>query len=91
MIGGAGKRDRHGNSHLSIFHTTMQQNREQISASLDLHGKRKEQAISDVTQFLENVIRKKSNNQYQPVWVHIITGTGSHSSQGELALFVDWK
>jgi hypothetical protein len=44
-----------------------------VEATLDLHGYRKEDALRQVSGFLE---------QHTSGWVCIITGTGSHSPQG---------
>jgi hypothetical protein len=43
-------------------------------AELDLHGRTKEAAIREVTQFLET--------HGEASWVHIITGSGAHSPSG---------
>lgn len=56
----------------------------QAVASIDLHGKRKDQAIASVTQFLHDVVRNFPPNHCGKLWVCIITGSGHHSPQGML-------
>lgn len=50
----------------------------QIVATLDLHGCRKDQAIRELTNFLEEMSKHPGNE----CWVKIITGSGSHSQEG---------
>ncbi|KAL9189524.1 hypothetical protein ACHAXT_009199 [Thalassiosira profunda] len=55
--------------------------------TLDLHGCRLEEAISEVTLFLERIRRtvasaSRRRSAHQILYVQIITGAGSHSSHG---------
>ncbi|KAG7364847.1 Smr domain containing protein [Nitzschia inconspicua] len=52
-----------------------------IVASIDLHGYRKSEAISRLTEFLDQTTRKY-NRKGGPCWVEVITGSGAHSIDG---------
>jgi DNA-nicking Smr family endonuclease len=54
-----------------------------VVASIDLHGYRKSEAISRLTEFLDQVTRKHNNNNGGgPCWVEVVTGSGAHSPDG---------
>ncbi|KAG7346538.1 Smr domain containing protein [Nitzschia inconspicua] len=52
-----------------------------IVASIDLHGYRKSEAISRLTEFLDQTTRKY-NRKGGPCWVEVTTGSGAHSIDG---------
>lgn len=62
----------------------------QNPTTLDLHGRRLEEAISEVTLFLERIRRTVAAHSggrlggHNPFFVKIITGAGSHSSHGPI-------
>mmetsp|Transcript_9003 Transcript_9003/g.21931 ORF Transcript_9003/g.21931 Transcript_9003/m.21931 type:complete len:454 (-) Transcript_9003:71-1432(-) len=62
----------------------------QIPTTLDLHGRRLEEAISEVTLFLERIRRtvaaysRGMAGGHNTFFVKIITGAGSHSSHGPI-------
>ncbi|KAL7537768.1 hypothetical protein ACHAWF_005890 [Thalassiosira exigua] len=52
------------------------------ATTLDLHGRRLEDAISEVTLFLERIRRTVAGSSASVLFVTIITGSGSHSPNG---------
>jgi Smr domain len=50
-------------------------------ASIDLHGYRKSDAISRLTEFLDQTTRKHHRHG-GPCWVEVVTGSGAHSLDG---------
>lgn len=56
-----------------------------VTATIDLHGYRKSQAIIALTSFLDQVVsrqRKQRDGAMKDVWVLVITGSGAHSPDG---------
>mmetsp|Transcript_641 Transcript_641/g.1194 ORF Transcript_641/g.1194 Transcript_641/m.1194 type:complete len:274 (-) Transcript_641:63-884(-) len=56
-----------------------------VVATIDLHGYKKADAISRLTEFLEQVKRensKKGGAGTCSCWVEVVTGSGSHSQHG---------
>lgn len=53
-----------------------------VAATIDLHGKNKEKAISQLTQFLSETVRRHGSGTREGMWVLIITGAGNHSQNG---------
>mmetsp|Transcript_17103 Transcript_17103/g.25283 ORF Transcript_17103/g.25283 Transcript_17103/m.25283 type:complete len:279 (+) Transcript_17103:156-992(+) len=53
-------------------------NKKQIVATLDLHGYRKDRAIRELTDFLDNMSKRPGKE----CWVKVVTGSGSHSQAG---------
>jgi len=61
----------------------------QNDPTLDLHGRRLEEAISEVTSFLDRLRRSAAASSGRPgvqnfLFVQIITGSGSHSTHGPI-------
>lgn len=73
-------------------HSSVHKNPSEVVFSLDLHGQTKDQAIRSMTKCFERQLTLQSNgdeghfnanaNDRKAVYVEVITGTGSHGSNG---------